>query len=77
MRATAQAETKVGHSDVVLPCGRGIAATDKSSPGKQDQSLPIGHIDGEAWRLVTGSSHPGAEGGPKGWVSSPLKRFVS
>ena len=29
------------------------------------------------WHLDVGSSHPGAEGGPKGWAVRPLKRYVS
>ena len=29
------------------------------------------------WHLDVGSSHPGAEAGPKGWAVRPLKRYVS
>ena len=32
-RATAQAETKVGHSDPVVPCGRAIAQRIKGTLG--------------------------------------------
>ena len=32
-RATARAETKVGHSDPVVPCGRAIAQRIKGTPG--------------------------------------------
>ena len=29
------------------------------------------------WHLDVGSSHPGAEGGPKGWAVRPLKWYAS
>ena len=29
------------------------------------------------WHLDVGSSHPGAEVGPKGWAVRPLKRYGS
>ena len=29
------------------------------------------------WHLDVGSSHPGAEAGPKGWAVRPLKRYAS
>ena len=29
------------------------------------------------WHLDVGSSHPGAEVGPKGWAVRPLKRYAS
>jgi Family of unknown function (DUF6467) len=32
-RATVRAETKVGHSDPVIPCGRVIAQRIKGTPG--------------------------------------------
>ena len=35
------------------------------------------HIDGVVWHLDVGSSHPGAEVGPKGWAVRPLKRYAS
>ncbi len=34
-------------------------------------------IDGVVWHLDVGSSHPGAEVGPKGWAVRPLKRYAS
>ena len=38
---------------------------------------PRVHIDGGVWHLDVGSSHPGAEAGPKGWAVRPLKRYAS
>jgi len=35
------------------------------------------HIDGIVWHLDVGSSHPGAESGPKGSVVHRLKWYVS
>ena len=35
------------------------------------------HIDGRVWHLDVGSSHPGAEEGPKGLAVRQLKRYVS
>ena len=35
------------------------------------------HIDGEVWHLDVGSSHPGAEVGPKGLAVRQLKRYAS
>ena len=34
-------------------------------------------IDGEVWHLDVGSSHPGAEFGPKGLAVRQLKRYAS
>ena len=31
----------------------------------------------EVWHIDVGSSHPGAEGGPKGWAVRPLKWYAS
>ena len=65
-RATARAETKVGHSDPVVPRGRAIAQRIKGTPGITGLSRPRVHIDDVVWHLDVGSSHPGAEIGPKG-----------
>jgi len=35
------------------------------------------HIYGMVRHLDVGSSHPGAERGPKGWTVRPLKWYVS
>ena len=76
-RRTCQAETKVGHSDPVVPCGRAIAQRIKGTPGITGLSLPRVHIDGEVWHLDVGSSHPGAGEGPKGTAVRRLKWYVS
>src|SRR2546423_574762 len=47
------------------------------SPGITGSSCPRVHIDGKVWHLDVGSSHPGAEAGPKGWAVRPLKRYAS
>ena len=76
-RPTSRAGTKVGLSDPVAPHGRAIAQRIKGTPGITGLSPPRVHIDEEVWHLDVGSSHPGAEGGPKGWSVRPLKRYVS
>ena len=76
-RHTGRAGTKVGLSDPVVPCGRAIAQRIKATSGITGLSPPRVHIDGEVWHLDVGSSHPGAEVGPKGWAVRPLKRYVS
>ena len=74
---TRRAGTKVGLSDPVVPSGRAIAQRIKATPGITGLSPPRVHIDGEVWHLDVGSSHPGAEVGPKGWAVRPLKRHAS
>ncbi len=76
-RPTSRAGTKVGLSDPVVLSGRAIAQRIKATPGITGLSPPRVHIDGEVWHLDVGSSHPGAEVGPKGWAVRPLKRYVS
>jgi len=65
-RLTSRAGTKVGLSDPVVLHGKAIAQRIKGTPGITGLSLPRVHIDGEVWHLDVGSSHPGAEAGPKG-----------
>ena len=74
---TRRAGTKVGLSDPVVPSGRAIAQRIKATLGITGLSPPRVHIDGEVWHLDVGSSHPGAEAGPKGWAVRPLKRHAS
>ena len=74
---TRRAGTKVGLSDPVVPSGRAIAQRIKATLGITGLSPPRVHIDGEVWHLDVGSSHPGAEVGPKGWAVRPLKRHAS
>ena len=76
-RPTSQAGAKAGLSDPAVPCGRAVAHRIKGTPGITGLSPPRVHIDGEVWHLDVGSSHPGAEAGPKGWAVRPLKRYVS
>ena len=76
-RPTSRAGTKVGLSDPVVPYGRAIAQRIKATLGITGLSPPRVHIDGEVWHLDVGSSHPGAEVGPKGWAVRPLKRHAS
>ena len=76
-RRTGRAGTKVGLSDPVVPSGRAIAQRIKATLGITGLSLPRVHIDGEVWHLDVGSSHPGAEVGPKGWAVRPLKWYAS
>ena len=76
-RATVRAGTKVGLSDPVVLSGNAIAQRIKATLGITGLSLPRVHIDGVVWHLDVGSSHPGAEVGPKGWAVRPLKRYAS
>jgi hypothetical protein len=76
-RLTGQADGKPGLSDPAVPSGRAVAQRIKATPGITGLSPPRVHIDGEVWHLDVGSSHPGAEVGPKGWAVRPLKRYVS
>ena len=77
VRQTSRTDTKVGHSDPVVPHGRAIAQRIKGTPGITGLSPPRVHIDGEVWHLDVGSSHPGAEAGPKGLAVRQLKWYVS
>src|SRR5919107_3820649 len=74
---TRRAGAKAGHSDPVLLNGRAIAQRIKGTPGITGLSPPRVHIDGEVWHLDVGSSHPGAEVGPKGLAVRQLKRYAS
>ena len=74
---TGEAGTKVGVSDPAIPNGRVVAQRIKATLGITGLSPPRVHIDGEVWHLDVGSSHPGAEAGPKGWAVRPLKRHAS
>jgi len=77
VRPTGRAGTKVGPSDPVVPSGRAIAQRIKATPGITGLSGPRVHIDGPVWHLDVGSSHPGAEAGPKGPAVRRLKGYVS
>ena len=76
-RPTSRADEKSGLSDPVVPSGRAIAQRIKATLGITGLYPPRVHIDGGVWHLDVGSSHPGAEVGPKGWAVRPLKRHAS
>ena len=77
MRLTSQADAKAGFSDPAVARGSAVAHRLKGTPGITGLSGPRVHIDGPVWHLDVGSSHPGAEVGPKGWSVRPLKRYAS
>src|SRR5208283_5717304 len=77
VRQTSRAGAKAGQSDPVVPHGRAIAQRIKGTPGITGLSRPRVHIDGVVWHLDVGSSHPGAEVGPKGSAVRRLKRYAS
>ena len=74
MRLTSRAESKDGHSDPVVLSGRAIAQRIKGTPGITGLSPPRVHIDEAVWHIDVGSSHPGAEEGPKG---SAVRRSIA
>ena len=76
-RQISRADTKVGHSDPVVPHGRAIAHQIKGTPGITGLSLPSVHSGGAVWHLDVGSSHPGGGGAPKGLAVRQLKWYVS
>ena len=67
---------KVWCSDPVILCGKVIDQWIKGTPGITGcYSLRV-HIDAIVGHLDVGSSHPGAEKGPKGRAVRPLKWYV-
>ena len=76
-RPTSRASRKLGLSDPAVASGSAVAQRIKATLGITGLSPPRVHIDGEVWHLDVGSSHPGAEVGPKGWAVRPLKRHAS
>ena len=76
-RPTSRAGAKAGLSDPAVACGSAVDQRIKGTPGITGSSCPRVHIDGKVWHLDVGSSHPGAEAGPKGWAVRPLKRYAS
>ena len=76
-RHTSRADAKAGPSDPVVECGIAIAQRTKGTPGITGLSVPRVHIDEPVWHLDVGSSHPGAEEGPKGSAVRRLKWYVS
>ena len=76
-RHTGQAVRKLGSSDPAVLCGRAVAQRIKGTLGITGLSLPSVHSGGAVWHLDVGSSHPGAEGGPKGSAVRRLKWYAS
>jgi hypothetical protein len=76
-RPTGRAGGKPGVSDPAALSGRAVAQRIKGTPGITGLSSPRAHIDGRVWHLDVGSSHPGAEEGPKGLAVRQLKRYAS
>ena len=76
-RRTGRAERKLGLSDPAVLSGKAVAQRIKATLGITGLSLPRVHIDGVVWHLDVGSSHPGAEAGPKGLAVRQLKRHAS
>ena len=74
---TGGAVTKVGVSDPAVCAWKCRRSTDKSYPGDNRLISPSVHSDGEVWHLDVGSSHPGAEFGPKGSAVRRLKWHAS
>ena len=74
---TSRAGAKAGVSDPAVPHGRAVAQRIKGTLGITGLSPPRVHIDVVVWHLDVGSSHPGAEAGPKGSPVRRLKRYVS
>src|SRR3954452_5033495 len=76
-RLTSRAGAKAGLSDPAVASGSAVAQRTKGTPGITGLSGPRVHIDGPVWLLDVGSSHPGAEVGPRCWAVLPLKRYAS
>ena len=76
-RLTSRPDTKVGLSDPAVVSGNAVAQRTKVTLGITGLSPPRVHIDGEVWHLDVGSSHPGAEFGPKGSAVRRLKWHAS
>ena len=76
-RQTSRADAKAGLSDPAVGNGTAVAQWIKGTLGITGLSRPSVHSDGAVWHLDVGSSHPGAEEGPKGLAVRQLKRYVS
>src|SRR5947208_16631661 len=75
-RQTCRAGTKVGLSDPAVASGSAVAQRIKGTPGITGLSGPRADIEVPNRAVDVGSSHPGAEVGPKGWAVRPLKRYA-
>ena len=77
MRHTGRAGAKAGYSDPRAFCGRRRAYRIKATPGITESSRLSVPSVGAVCYLDVGSSHPGAEEGPKGLSVRQLKRYAS
>ena len=55
VRQTCQTETKVGHSDPGVLCGKALAQRIKGTLGITGLCPPRAHIDGGVWHLNIGA----------------------
>ena len=77
-RMTVRAVTKVGVSDPAVCEWKCRRSTDKSYPIGDNRLISQESTSmGEVWHLDVGSSHPGAEFGPKGSAVRRLKWYAS
>ena len=76
-RETSRSGSKEGTSDLLVECGIASTQRIKATPGITGLFGPRVHIDDQVWHLDVGSSHPGAEAGPKGMAVRHLKWYVS
>ena len=77
VRLTGRAVAKAGPSDPAVESGIAVAHRIKGTLGITGLSHPSVHSDGAVWHLDVGSSHPGAEEGPKGSAVRRLKWYAS
>ena len=77
VRLTGRADAKAGHSDLRVFCGRHRTYRIKATLGITESSRPSVPSVGAVCYLDVGSSHPGAEEGPKGLSVRQLKRYAS
>ena len=77
MRHTGRAVAKAGYSDPRALCGRCRAYRIKVTSGITESSRLSVPSVGAVCYLDVGSSHPGAEEGPKGLSVRQLKRYAS
>ena len=77
MRPTSRTDAKAGLNDPAVVNGNAVAQRIKGTSGITGLSDPRVHIDGQVWHLDVGSSHPGAEEGPKGSAVRRLKWYAS
>jgi len=77
VRHTGRAVAKAGYSDPRVFCGRHRAYRIKATSGITELSRLSVPSVGAVCYLDVGSSHPGAEEGPKGLSVRQLKRYAS